>query len=810
MNRLGVLSAALTLVLVALLFSQQWIQRDTGVGLAPMTAVPRRPAHNVSQGEIRVCPVRIWLRACRIASNCSHRAKCAMRAAPLTPAADFTVLYPQADRPLLRGFDDVFAASEFRPVYIVHEPQNDLFDKETRSRFEKLNRKALSKKDIAVAQLTQHRQRRACTMADCFDYSRCNTMSIYVYPTASGEKQTLFFRTMLKYFRGSAHITSDPARACLFIPSIDTSDRDPLSPDFVPDAPQRLKALPYWNGGRNHLLFNTFPGSYPDYYEYMDFDTDYAIQVKSCLTLRSHRQNFDISFPHYKPDSVLPKVIPPNSLSKRFLATFKGKRYLYGVGKEVREDLRAVDNAHDLVVLTTCVHLSDWERFADSQCKADNMRYGEFEYDYLLKSSLFSYVPRGRRINTFRLLEVIAAGSIPIVLSDDMLMPFQELIEWDGAAVVMPEGLVVQSAAILRQYSRDDIQLMQNRLRYIWDTRLATFDRALDAVVQIMHDRIFPRQRHSIEFWNGPFPIHGSQPTWFRRERPVALTDAAMAALPAQFPRSEFAAYTVVVLVHNRFDVMFDVFRDSLARTMRIDKVIVVMNDPGSTEPPRSEWPPMYFPIEVYRIKKNSLNNRFLPIPSINTEAVLALDDDLFLDPFEIEFGFEVWRKNQDVIVGWPARRHVWEGGRWTYNSEFSSSYSMVLTGAAFYHRRYNELYSYYMQDEIFDMVHKQLNCEDIAFNYMVADHTRKPPIKATGRWTFPCKKCAERKLSTHNAKGLTGHLHSRSDCMQHSAEVYGYQPLITTTFRADPVIYDGKTALKLRQQNAFPVPEPA
>ena len=34
------------------------------------------------------------------------------------------------------------------------------------------------------------------------------------------------------------------------------------------------------------------------------------------------------------------------------------------------------------------------------------------------------------------------------------------------------------------------------------------------------------------------------------------------------------------------------------------------------------------------------MNNKFLPLKDIETEAVLELDDDVLLDPQEIEFGF--------------------------------------------------------------------------------------------------------------------------------------------------------------------------
>lgn len=39
-------------------------------------------------------------------------------------------------------------------------------------------------------------------------------------------------------------------------------------------------------------------------------------------------------------------------------------------------------------------------------------------------------------------------------------------------------------------------------------------------------------------------------------------------------------------------------------------------------------------------VGKNSLNNRFLPFSSIETDAVLSIDDDVHLRHDEIQFAF--------------------------------------------------------------------------------------------------------------------------------------------------------------------------
>ena len=80
---------------------------------------------------------------------------------------------------------------------------------------------------------------------------------------------------------------------------------------------------------------------------------------------------------------------------------------------------------------------------------------------------------------------------------------------------------------------------------------------------------------------------------------------------------------------------------------------------------------------------------RFYPYDEIETECILAIDDDIvMLTPDEIEFGYEVWREFPDRLVGFPSRTHTWsENGGFRYESEWMSNFSIVLTGAAFHHK---------------------------------------------------------------------------------------------------------------------------
>lgn len=127
-----------------------------------------------------------------------------------------------------------------------------------------------------------------------------------------------------------------------------------------------------------------------------------------------------------------------------------------------------------------------------------------------------------------------------------------------------------------------------------------------------------------------------------------------------------------------------------------------------------------------------------------------------------MDFAFTVWQSFPDRIVGYPARSHFWDSSkeRWGYTSKWTNDYSMVLTGAAIYHkygaaafpmcclsvicsgsslnqrllsrRYYHHLYTSYLPESLKSMVDQMSNCEDILMNFLVSSVAKLPPIKVT------------------------------------------------------------------------------
>lgn len=189
----------------------------------------------------------------------------------------------------------------------------------------------------------QKQRQRSCRMETCFDYSKCSDANkqflVYVYapettnPLGNTPPISLNYQKILSAITESRYYTPDPDKACLFVLGIDTLDRDSLSEDYVRNVPSRLQRLPYWNNGRNHVIFNLYSGTWPDYAENsLGFDTGEAILAKASMSVRQIRPAFDISIPLFHKQHPLRAgntgFVTSNNFptNKKYLLAFKGKR----------------------------------------------------------------------------------------------------------------------------------------------------------------------------------------------------------------------------------------------------------------------------------------------------------------------------------------------------------------------------------------------------------------------------------------------------------------------------------------------------
>ena len=224
-----------------------------------------------------------------------------------------------------------------------------------------------------------------CDMENCFDFQKCiSGFKVYVYPFENGERVSSNYANIIRVIKKSVYYTNNPSEACLFVSSYDTTDQDVLSRDYVKDLGNKITNLPHWNGGRNHIIFNLYSGTWPDYKETLDFNSGQAILVKASFNAQYYRSNFDISFPLFEKSQELfnggnlphsDNVFP---VLKKHKLVFKGKRYLSGIGGESRASLHHIHNNEDIIMLTTCRHGVRWKMIKDDRCDHDNELYDRY------------------------------------------------------------------------------------------------------------------------------------------------------------------------------------------------------------------------------------------------------------------------------------------------------------------------------------------------------------------------------------------------------------------------------------------------
>ncbi|XP_063939970.1 glycosylinositol phosphorylceramide mannosyl transferase 1 isoform X1 [Daucus carota subsp. sativus] len=183
--------------------------------------------------------------------------------------------------------------------------------------------------------------------------------------------------------------------------------------------------------------------------------------------------------------------------------------------------------------------------------------------------------------------------------------------------------------------------------------------------------------------------------------------------------------------------------------------------------------------------KEDSLNNRFKEIKDLKADAVFSIDDDIIFPCSSVELAYSVWRSAPDAMVGFVPRIHWIDqskgnvnqymyGGWWSV--WWMGRYSMVLSKAAFFHKKYLSLYTNEMPSSIREYTTKNRNCEDIAMSFLVANATGAPPIWVKGKIY---------EIGSTGISSISGHTEKRTQCVNRFVAEYGHMPLVSTSVKA-------------------------
>ncbi|XP_014260737.1 exostosin-2 [Cimex lectularius] len=620
-----------------------------------------------------------------------------------------------------------------------------------------------------------------CSYYDCFNIYKCghkgsSNILVYVYPLKKyinekgapiGSQMSKEFYTLLDTIVKSRYYTPNPEEACVFVVSIDTLNQNRFK---TKETSQALALLPYWHNGDNHIVFNMISGVAPDFNTVVDLALGNAIVAGAGFDTWTYRIGFDISIPVFSP---LSNNIKQHNYKRKWLVISSQ----LNIHPEYTAELMEIAaNNPKLLVLEAC----DGEINSTLRCSGDKRTY---HYPHILQRGEFCLVMRGARLSQPSLIDAMAAGCIPIVSADTIVMPFADVLDWRRAAIMLGEADLGSLMTVAEAVPLEKRLEMSEQCKWLYSKYFSSMETITMTTLDILNDRVYPQNAKVYEDWN-------NQPLKTPMKSPLFL----------EVTSPKWQGFTAVVLTYDRVDSLFGLIQ-KLVKVNSLSKVLVIWNNQRKSPPHFSLWPKVSKPLKVIQTKANKLSNRFYPYEEIETEAILTIDDDIvMLTADELEFGYEVWREFPDRIVGFPSRVHVWDNvtNRWKYESEWTNQISMVLTGAAFHHKYWSYMYTTSMPGNIKEWVDEHMNCEDIAMNFLVANVTNKAPIKVTPRKKFKCPECVNNEMLSADLN----HMIERSNCIDRFATIYGRMPLRSVEFRADPVLYRDTFPEKLKWFN--------
>lgn len=286
-----------------------------------------------------------------------------------------------------------------------------------------------------------------CSMFNCFNLQRCQGgFKVYLYPDdpdmkmPEGKNKLLWesYSTLKKVIKEHFTIVTDPEEACILVPPYETSCEVNLCTfdhDKLEDA---LASLPHWkNNGENHLILN-----YGNDYTWPVYHTGKAMVLSSSMTRASYRPGFDVMLPIV---NFLPWMEDHYaSTSRDLLMYFQGA--IYNVpecmerGKHLDLLVPAAEANQDVVLLGLCslsgkttsnASKAHFPAVCDSclhnssdRCTNWKRSMPIIEYRQGLSRAKFGWAPRGCGPLTYRLIETIFSGGIPVQTGDDAVLPF--------------------------------------------------------------------------------------------------------------------------------------------------------------------------------------------------------------------------------------------------------------------------------------------------------------------------------------------------------------------------------------------------
>ncbi|XP_010254014.1 PREDICTED: probable glycosyltransferase At3g07620 [Nelumbo nucifera] len=120
----------------------------------------------------------------------------------------------------------------------------------------------------------------------------------------------------------------------------------------------------------------------------------------------------------------------------------------------------------------------------------------KMNYIQHMKSSKYCICAKGYEVNSPRIVEAIFYECVPVIISDNFIPPFFEVLDWDAFSVILPEKDIPNLKDILRSIPEEKYLAMQLGVRkvqkhFLWHSKPMKYDLFYMTLHSIWFNRVF-------------------------------------------------------------------------------------------------------------------------------------------------------------------------------------------------------------------------------------------------------------------------------------------------------------------------------
>jgi len=199
---------------------------------------------------------------------------------------------------------------------------------------------------------------------------------------------------------------------------------------------------------------------------------------------------------------------------------------------------------------------------------------------------------------------------------------------------------------------------------------------------------------------------------------------------------------TLIMPTYKRNDFISDPDHPTLniVKNDLVDKILLVWNNVGEKIPDNvleNLRKKCGDKLKIIISKKNSLNNKFINYPDIETECILTIDDDYVTTEASMIQMFGKWEEDKNSLVGCVPRlfcgiksedgsiKNVYTGDAAHLKSKVP--YNFLLPGYLMFHKKYLDLY--WENSDALDLIDKNISNDDVYFNLMHFKHSKSEKV---------------------------------------------------------------------------------